>query len=168
MSSFGRITIIPIIILPFVLALSSQYSPPPSVVICHFIAAVVYLELWKRYSANLIYRWGLVQFCPQAEHARPDYLAKLRTAKKQVFNFDTNVSEPRVPFWKKKFPMYLFSFSVVFLFVSLEQLDRYSGIAILHFSTLDNLNKSFNLFADSPCRRRRLRSHHLPNVHNDF
>lgn len=81
-------------------------------------SAVVYLELWKRYSANLTYRWGLVNFCSQAEHARPEYLAKLRTAKKQVFNFDTNVSEPRVPFWKKKFPMYLFSFSVVILFVS--------------------------------------------------
>ena len=79
---------------------------------------MVYLELWKRYSANLIYRWGLVQFCPQAEHARPEYLAKLRSAKKQVFNFDTKVTEPRVPFWKKKFPMYLFSFSVVLLFVS--------------------------------------------------
>lgn len=106
---------------------------PPSVIVCHFIAAVVYLELWKRYSANLIYRWGLVQFCSQAEHARPDYLAKLRTAKKQVFNFDTKVSEPRVPFWKKKFPMYLFSFSVVFLFVSLKLLVKYSRIAILHF-----------------------------------
>lgn len=90
----------------------------------------MYLELWKRHSANIIYRWGLTDFCPQAEHARPQYLAKLRSAKKQKFNFDTKVQEPSVPFWKKKFPMYLLSASVVCLFVSTCNLLRVSLVKL--------------------------------------
>lgn len=128
------------------------------------LTAVVYLELWKRYSANLIYRWGLVQFCPQAEHARPEYLAKLRTAKKQVFNFDTKVSEPRVPFWKKKFPMYLFSFSVVILFVSATA-NKITNICSPPSHTIRIIRIKLFL-SDSLGRCRRIRSNHLSDVND--
>lgn len=81
-------------------------------------AATLYLELWKRYSVNLIHRWGLTDYCHRAEHPRPQYLAQFRTQKKTKFNEIHRILEPNVPFWKVKFPRYLISYSIVFLFVS--------------------------------------------------
>lgn len=54
----------------------------------------------------------------QAEHPRPEYLSRLKTAQKKRFNVIHRVLEPHVPFWKAKFPAYVLSYSVVFLFVS--------------------------------------------------
>ncbi|KAJ6638053.1 Anoctamin-1 [Pseudolycoriella hygida] len=81
--------------------------------------AVLYLELWKRYSAKLIHRWGLADFSHQAEHPRPQYLSRLRNIENKKFNVVHRVLEPHVPFWKVKFPMYVMSFSVIFLFIFL-------------------------------------------------
>lgn len=57
-------------------------------------------------------------FSHQAEHPRPQYLSRLQTAEKKTFNVVHRVLEPHVPFWKVKFPVYVMSFSIVFLFVS--------------------------------------------------
>lgn len=54
----------------------------------------------------------------QAEHPRPQYLSRLRKVENKKFNVVHRVLEPHVPFWKVKFPMYVMSFSVIFLFVS--------------------------------------------------
>ena len=37
--------------------------------------AVIYLELWKRYSALLTRRWGVMFYSPEEEQPRPEYLA---------------------------------------------------------------------------------------------
>ena len=37
--------------------------------------AVIYLELWKRYSALLTHRWGVMFYSPEEEQPRPEYLA---------------------------------------------------------------------------------------------
>jgi hypothetical protein len=79
-------------------------------------AGTLFLELWKRYSADITHRWGLLGFDLQAEHPRPEYLAKLRDAKYKI-NFVTQVEEPYVPFWKVRVPATILSFSVVLLLV---------------------------------------------------
>lgn len=86
--------------------------------------STLYLELWKRYSANIMHRWGLTDYCHQAEHPRPEYLAKLDKYEKKE-NFITGIFEPNVPFWTFKFKRFVLSFSVIFLFVSIVFLFHY-------------------------------------------
>ena len=80
------------------------------------LAGTLFLELWKRYSADITHRWGLSGFDLQAEHPRPKYLARLRDAKTKK-NFVTQTMEPYVPFWKVRVPATVLSFSVVLLLV---------------------------------------------------
>lgn len=90
--------------------------------ICKFCIAVLYLELWKRYSARLVHRWGLTGYTQDVEHPRPQYLAKLRKNKKLANKLDNapanNVFEPEVPFWTTKFLPSFTSYSIMLLFVS--------------------------------------------------
>lgn len=79
-------------------------------------AGTLFLELWKRYSADITYRWDLSGFDLQAEHPRPEYLARLRNAKCKT-NVVTQTKEPYVPFWKVRVPATILSFSVVLLLV---------------------------------------------------
>lgn len=95
--------------------------------------AVLYLELWKRYSAKLIHKWGMSDFSHQAEHPRPQYLARLQSSAKKKFNVIHRVLEPHVPFWKVKFPIYFMSFSIVFLFVSIPSLFCFCISSITYF-----------------------------------
>ncbi|XP_030746412.1 anoctamin-1-like isoform X2 [Sitophilus oryzae] len=81
--------------------------------------ATTFLEMWKRYSAEITHRWDLTGFDVQEEHPRPQYLARLAHVKKKSVNIVTNTVEPHVPFWKIKVPMTIFSFSIVLLLVSL-------------------------------------------------
>lgn len=84
--------------------------------ICCLIATL-FLELWKRYSAEITHRWDLTGFDIQEEHPRPQYLARLSHVKRKQVNMITNTMEPRVPFWKMKLPATILSFSVVLLLV---------------------------------------------------
>ncbi|PSN32602.1 hypothetical protein C0J52_15186 [Blattella germanica] len=79
------------------------------------IFCTLFLELWKRYSADITHHWGLTGFDVQAEHPRPEYLARLRDAKRVKINVVTNTKEPYVPFWKVRVPATILSFSVVLL-----------------------------------------------------
>ena len=79
-------------------------------------AGTLFLELWKRYSADITHHWGLSRFDRQAEHPRPEYLARLHDAKSK-FNVVTQTMEPYVPFWKVRVPAVILSFSVVLLLV---------------------------------------------------
>jgi anoctamin-1 len=81
-------------------------------------AGTLFLELWKRYSADITHHWGLSGFDLQAEHPRPEYLARLRDAKYKI-NVVTQTKEPYVPFWKVRVPATILSFSVVLLLVIL-------------------------------------------------
>lgn len=80
--------------------------------------AALYLELWKRYSAEITHRWGLTGFDLQAEPPRPEYLTRLANAKKQKVNIVTQLSEPVVPFWRVKLPSIVISFTVALFWVS--------------------------------------------------
>ncbi|XP_075154912.1 anoctamin-1 isoform X4 [Haematobia irritans] len=83
------------------------------------IWAVIYLELWKRYSAVLIHRWGLTGYTHEVEHPRPEYLHKLRKNRKFAQKLEQqdpeSVFEPEVPFWSTKFIPSFTSYSIVVL-----------------------------------------------------
>lgn len=78
--------------------------------------ATLFLELWKRYSATITHRWGLTGFSLDAEHPRPQYLARLSGTNHTKLNHVTGVIEPTVPLWKK-IPATLFSISILLLLV---------------------------------------------------
>lgn len=86
-------------------------------IVANVIAAALFLELWKRYSAEITHRWDLTGFDIQEEHPRPQYLARLAHVKRQEINVVTNIEEPHVPFWRLRVPITIFSFSVVMLLV---------------------------------------------------
>ncbi|XP_017778600.1 PREDICTED: anoctamin-1 isoform X2 [Nicrophorus vespilloides] len=77
--------------------------------------SALYLEMWKRYSAEITHRWGLTGFDLLAEPPRPEFLTRLANAKKEKINVVTLLKEPVVPYWRVKVPSILFSFTVVIL-----------------------------------------------------
>ncbi|XP_072392472.1 anoctamin-2-like isoform X1 [Diabrotica undecimpunctata] len=93
----------------------------------------LYLELWKRYSAEIAHRWGLTGFDLQAEPPRPEYLLKLANAKKKKLNVVTQLQEPVVPFWRVKLPSLILSFSIAF-FWTLIALSVVTGVVVYRMS----------------------------------
>lgn len=82
--------------------------------------SALYLELWRRRTAELSYHWGLVGWDLTSEHPRPQYLALLAKSKnifkiKETVNAVTREKEPRVSFWKVRVPATCLSFSIVLL-----------------------------------------------------
>ncbi|KAJ8915650.1 hypothetical protein NQ315_003434 [Exocentrus adspersus] len=100
--------------------------------------ATLFLEMWKRYSAEITHRWDLTGFDIQEEHPRPQYLARLAHVKRKQVNIVTNTMEPHVPFWKLRVPMTIFSFSVVLLLVTLA-LATVVGVVLYRISILVSL-----------------------------
>lgn len=95
--------------------------------------ATTFLEMWKRYSAEITHRWDLTGFDVQEEHPRPQYLARLAHVKRKSFNHITNTQEPHVPFWKIRVPMTIFSFSMVLLLV---KIMLWSGLLLIRVKCL--------------------------------
>ncbi|XP_030747192.1 anoctamin-1-like isoform X2 [Sitophilus oryzae] len=95
----------------------------------------LYLELWKRYSAEVTHRWGLTGFDLQAEPPRPEYLMRLHNAKKKKLNVITQLHEPVVPFWRVKLPSIILSFTIA-VFWALIALGVVIGIVIYRMSLL--------------------------------
>ncbi|KAF5304573.1 hypothetical protein FQA39_LY09624 [Lamprigera yunnana] len=106
--------------------------------------AALYLELWKRYSAEITHRWGLTGFDVQCEPPRPEYLTKLTKAKKHKVNFVTQLNEPVVPFWRVKLPAIVLSFTVAIFWVLLAVAVVF-GIVIYRMTLL----ASDELYADN-------------------
>lgn len=48
------------------------------------IWSVFYLELWKRRTVMLCYKWGLATYDKTAEHPRPNYLMMIQKTKVKV------------------------------------------------------------------------------------
>ncbi|XP_063990308.1 anoctamin-5-like isoform X1 [Diachasmimorpha longicaudata] len=101
------------------------FDTPATVIFAVFMSfwAVLYLELWRRKSEELSYRWGLVGWDQGAEHPRPQYLSMIQKAGvlnlkvKNKLNPVTRETEPHVSFWKVRVPATMLSFSVVILLV---------------------------------------------------
>ncbi|XP_061708885.1 anoctamin-1 isoform X3 [Cydia pomonella] len=94
-----------------------------------------FLELWKRYSAEMTHRWDLTGFDVYEEHPRPQYLARLAHVKRTQLNVVTGQREPMVPFWRMRLPATLMSFSVVALLVLLA-LAAVLGVVLYRMSLL--------------------------------
>ena len=47
------------------------------------------------------------KYQPEEEHPRPEYIARLHGVEEKTVNFVTQTTEPRVPFWSRKFPGWL-------------------------------------------------------------
>ncbi|CAK1600273.1 unnamed protein product [Parnassius mnemosyne] len=97
--------------------------------------AACFLELWKRYSAEMTHRWDLTGFDVYEEHPRPQYLARLAHVKRRQLNVVTGEREPMVPFWRMRLPATLMSFSVVALLVLLA-LATVLGVVLYRMSLL--------------------------------
>ncbi|OAD54669.1 Anoctamin-1 [Eufriesea mexicana] len=101
--------------------------------------ATLFLELWKRYSAEITHRWDLTGLDAQEEHPRPQYLARLAHIKKKSLNIITNTEEPKVPFWKMKVPATIFSFSIVLLLIAVA-MAAVLGVVLYRMSVLTALS----------------------------
>ncbi|XP_035907417.1 anoctamin-4 isoform X3 [Anopheles stephensi] len=101
--------------------------------------ATLYLEMWKRYSSRIQHRWGITEYCSLAEPPRPQYLSRLKNIKKMMFNIATGAQEPSPPFWTKKFPSFLYSYSVIFLFILLT-IAAVFGIVVYRMSLMTSKN----------------------------
>ena len=74
---------------------------PKGSLIAHMSFYVLYLgalflEFWKRYSAEVAHRWNVTLYHPEEEHPRPEYIAQLKNVKERTVNFVTQTTEPRV------------------------------------------------------------------------
>ncbi|XP_025200148.1 anoctamin-1 isoform X2 [Melanaphis sacchari] len=102
------------------------------------IWATLFLELWKRYSATITHRWGLTGFTFEAEHPRPQYLARLSGSNHTKVNIITGNIEPTVPLWKK-IPATLFSISVLLLLIVVA-IAAVFGVVLYRMSVLASLS----------------------------
>ncbi|XP_053600651.1 anoctamin-1 isoform X3 [Plodia interpunctella] len=95
------------------------FDNPTTVFFAVFMSfwAACFLELWKRYSAEMTHRWDLTGFDVYEEHPRPQYLARLAHVKRTQLNVVTGEREPMVPFWRMRLPATLMSFSIVAILV---------------------------------------------------
>ena len=117
------------------------FDNPSTVIFSIFMSlwATLFLELWKRYSAEITHKWDLTGLDAQEEHPRPQYLARLAHIKKKSVNIITNTEEPKVPFWKMRVPATILSFSVVLLLIAIA-MAAVLGVVLYRMSVLTALS----------------------------
>ncbi|BFZ24946.1 hypothetical protein BsWGS_27984 [Bradybaena similaris] len=76
-----------------------------------------FLEFWKREQATIQYRWDLTTFVEEEQPPRPEYLSKLENWQNMKVNPVTGMKEPYLPFWRKQFPRYFTSYSIMLLMI---------------------------------------------------
>jgi len=76
-----------------------------------------FLEFWKRQQAAIKFSWNLTNFEEEEEPPRPEYLTKLSNYKYKKRHYVTGVEEPFLPFWRRRFPRYLASFTTMLFLV---------------------------------------------------
>ncbi|KAL5010330.1 hypothetical protein ScPMuIL_012635 [Solemya velum] len=99
----------------------------------------LFLEFWKRKQAVIQHKWDLIDFVVEEEPPRPEYLAKLSSCKKLKVNRVTGLQEPHVPFWTKRFPIFLMSWSLMF-FLAAIAIGAVVGVIAYRVSVLAALN----------------------------
>lgn len=120
---------------------TSLFDNPVTVVFAVIMSfwAALFLEHWKRYSAEITHRWDLTGFDVHEEHPRPQYLAKLKSIRREKKDVVTNASEPNVPFWRMKLPATLLSVSVVLLLIVVA-LATVLGVVLYRMSVMASSN----------------------------
>lgn len=137
---------------------TSLFDNPVTVIFAVIMSfwAALFLEHWKRYSAEITHRWDLTGFDVHEEHPRPQYLARLKTIRREKQDYVTNANEPNVPFWRMKLPATLLSVSVVLLLIIVAMatvlgvvLYRMSMMATVHLFKTDVTTSFAILFTSS-------------------
>jgi len=85
------------------------------------LIAAFFLEFWKRYVAKIAHQWDLTSFDLRDFTPRPEYIAEL----KKIYPSGTDGEdenkrydfELRIPFWKRKLPFSILSYSTVLFLV---------------------------------------------------
>lgn len=120
---------------------TSLFDNPVTVAFAVFMSfwATLFLEHWKRYSAEITHRWDLTGFDVHEEHPRPDYLARLAKVKRKKLNVVTNTYEPEVPFFRMKLPATVLSLTVVLLLIAMA-FATVLGVVLYRMSVLAALS----------------------------
>ncbi|CAG5129014.1 unnamed protein product, partial [Candidula unifasciata] len=95
----------------------------------------LFLEFWKRKQATIQYKWDLTTFVEEEEPPRPEYLSKLENWKTMKENPVTGLKEPHLPFWRRRFPIFLTSYSIMLLLAGVA-LSAVIGVIAYRVSTL--------------------------------
>lgn len=95
------------------------------------------MDLWKRYVAKLVHKWGLTGYTQELEHARPQYLAKLKRNKKLAakMNQPNNFFEPDVPFCFTKCIPSVANYGILLLFVRITVKNVYRSYKLISILT---------------------------------
>ncbi|CAH8586465.1 unnamed protein product [Heterobilharzia americana] len=81
--------------------------------------AVIFFEMWKRKQVSLAYQWNVSSLEPMDQPPRPEFMALLNKRCPRRINPMTGYMEPFIPFWRRKIPVILISYSTVLLAVML-------------------------------------------------
>ncbi|XP_076076765.1 anoctamin-1-like isoform X4 [Mytilus galloprovincialis] len=74
----------------------------------------LFLEFWKRRQASMQYKWDLLDYVREEQPPRPEYLARLENCTHYRIHPITGLKEPHLPFWTKRVPIFLMSYSIMF------------------------------------------------------
>lgn len=89
----------------------------------------MFLEFWKRKEATIQYKWDLTNFVSEEEPPRPEYLSKLENWHTMKVNPVTGLKEPHLPFWRKRFPIFFCSYTVMLFLAALAVISVVGVIA---------------------------------------
>lgn len=95
----------------------------------------LFLEFWKRKQAALQFKWDLTDFVTEEQPPRPEFLAKLEHITTYKEHPITGIKEPHLPFWRRRFPIYLMSWTAM-LFLAFLAIVAVVGVIAYRISTL--------------------------------
>lgn len=95
----------------------------------------LFLEFWKRKQATIQYKWDLLDFVMEEQPPRPEYLARLENCTNFRVHPITGLKEPHLPFWRKRVPIFLMSYSIM-LFLGLLAVGAVVGVIAYRVSVL--------------------------------
>ena len=115
--------------------------------------AALFQEFWKRYSKEITHRWDTAGHIPAENHPRPEYLERLKNVEEKTLNYVTQCQEPKVPFWSRKVPGVVVSFSTNVLMICLVLISvlgvifyRMSMVLTLNFASEDTIKSNASVF----------------------
>lgn len=100
---------------------------------------VLFLEFWKRKEATIQYKWDLTSFQAEEEPPRPEFLSKLDNWHTMKINPVTGLKEPHLPFWRRRFPIFLCSYTIMLLLGAVA-ISAVIGVIAYRVSMLAALN----------------------------
>ncbi|VDP85375.1 unnamed protein product [Echinostoma caproni] len=104
--------------------------------------------MWKRKQVSLAFRWNVYALEPVDQPARPEFLALLLKGYESKVNPVSGNIEPLVPFWRKRVPRFIVSYTTV-LFAVLLTLACLVGVILYKLAIKIVLYQQPNLIVQS-------------------